>query len=766
MKVKLERTKSNVAIIFAGVVLIGYLIVLLGLANVGQQRLLSSQQNELQLRVNQYANHIETFFSQSHDEMQHLANHKALDTFFANLNSGMSMEYGLGASLHKLDKTLVQIREHKMIEGIAVYQRITLIDPHGRIISDTHSEAPVSQQELPLSELFEQQLGSKIVATEDNGQIAVTQLTTVYRHNVAIGVLIAVINPELLKKLASALEQQQQNSEVILKAKQGDVVAWNSFDTPQSATDSANLSVNVKIVGTPFELVGRFSPIGKRELFTSTGFVAAMSLMAVPVIIGFFYLLRFNTSKLLLETQVKLSEQQQQRLARSNDALRREISRRRESELALEYQANHDQLTGLPNRKYGQNALDSAIEEAKVDGSRVLVMYSDLDNFKRINDSQGHLLGDILLRKTSKRLRSSIRDCDEVVRFSGDEFLLICAGVNSHTMAHELVQRVQRQFDSPFGVEGNEYHISTSIGVAIYPEDGEDAETLIKHADAALYQAKEQGAGTYSFFDANTTQLFKRSELLERKLRSALSSNGLQVYYQPILSLQDRKIVGTEALVRWHDEELGWVAPDEFIGIAESTGLIHQVGQQVLAIACEQANVWQRYGSLRLAVNFSTAQFRHGDKLLQQIENTLAEHHFSPELLDIEVTESLLIHNESSVHSVMGNLREMGCRLSIDDFGTGYSALSYLQQFSFKKLKIDRAFVMKLEDNEADRALVSAILVMAKALDMTVVAEGIETEWQASFLGQHQCEFGQGYLFSKPLPADEFELLLKQQASA
>jgi len=298
--------------------------------------------------------------------------------------------------------------------------------------------------------------------------------------------------------------------------------------------------------------------------------------------------------------------------------------------------------------------------------------------------------------------------------------------------------------------------------MSIYPQDGNTPDTLLKNADTALCRVKEAGRNAFSFYDPSMNHDVQRNLLLNSRLRQAISMNELVLYYQPIIDLKTRKIIAAEALIRWHDQELGFISPEEFIPLAEKNGLIHIIGERALQQACTQAAEWQSISPIKIAVNFSCVQFRYCDELLIKIRETLQKSGLPAHKLEIEVTESLLINQHDDLMKMLKELKAEGVQLCIDDFGTGYSALSYLQKFSFSKLKIDRAFINNMATNHADMTLVTAILAMASALKLKVVAEGIETDWQANFLERRNCEYGQGYLFSRPVPAAEFKQLFER----
>ncbi|MBY6188313.1 EAL domain-containing protein [Marinobacter hydrocarbonoclasticus] len=759
-----RRPNARTAFLFGGLLLISYLVLLLLVAYEGQTRLRAHQDNELTLRINNYARDMQYFFDNSEAELVSVAEDKTLYTFFANRALGMSMAYGLGASLHKLTELLEESTLHYLKEGEPVFRRLMLLDLSGEVIADTQRSGPHFER-LPLVELYRNQPGTtRLWATRLEERLTILQMVAVQRHGQAHATLLAEINPEQIRRLLASQEHDFQSSRLELMTPLGPLEAWDSF-TDSTATAPGNIYQHLAVTHTPFEIRGWFQPLSNRDLFTSKWFIAGISLLAIPVMLGFFFLLRISNNNLLLQTKISLSKQQQRKLSQQNERLHLEVERRQMSEQKLAYQATHDTLTGLANRLAGQRALQKAIRQAADEGEQVLLMFIDLDNFKHINDTQGHHFGDQLLVHSARRLTLAVGEMGTVARFGGDEFLLILPHVGDRAEAEKRARSLLRLFDAPFSVEGETFYVSTSIGMTLFPEDGDDAKQLIQRADAALYRVKEKGRNGFSFYDDTINRMVQRRMQLDARLREALEQNRLEVHYQPILSLEDERIVAAEALVRWTDPTLGPISPAEFIPLAERNGLIHRLSEQVLATACAQAGRWQNIAPVTLSVNISSAQFHQGDTLLDGIQGALARSGLPPQRLFIEVTESLLLGNQKDLHSKLQALVDLGIGLAIDDFGTGYSALSYLQEFPFSELKIDRSFLKKLDSQDSDRCLVEAIIAMAVALGLDVVAEGIEGPEQARFLKDHGCQFGQGFYYSPALPAAAFERLLRESVA-
>jgi diguanylate cyclase (GGDEF)-like protein/PAS domain S-box-containing protein len=440
----------------------------------------------------------------------------------------------------------------------------------------------------------------------------------------------------------------------------------------------------------------------------------------------------------------------------------RDIAACRHTEEAFRSLAYHDPLTGLPNRLLFNDRLAQAIERARRNQQMLAVMILDLDRFKLINDSLGLASGDQVLRAVGERLVTALRRSDTVARLSGDDFLLLLPGVDGAESSAKVAQKILNTFLPPLQVGDQELHLGATLGITLYPHDGDDAETLIRNADSALYRAKEHSRGSYQFYttDMNATA-FERL-VLETQLRKALERGELVLHYQPQVRLDDGTVVGVEALVRWFHADLGLISPAEFIPLAEETGLILDLGRWVLSTACAQVRSWQEQGfvDLRLAVNLSGRQFEQDD-LVRSIAQVLEEAAFDPADLELELTESSIMRSPEQAISKLRALDRLGIRLSIDDFGTGYSSLGHLKRFPIRTLKIDRSFIQDITTDPNDAAIAHAIIALAESLQLKVIAEGVETQDQLDLLRRYHCDEMQGYLFARALPAGELLELLR-----
>jgi diguanylate cyclase (GGDEF)-like protein len=432
-----------------------------------------------------------------------------------------------------------------------------------------------------------------------------------------------------------------------------------------------------------------------------------------------------------------------------------------EAERRIQYLATHDALTGLPNRVMFMQLLEQSIAVAHRERRKCAVLFIDLDRFKIINDSLGHAAGDQLLIEAAKRLRGSVRDSDVVARLGGDEFVAVLNGVNEAGQVETVARKILANLTTSMEIAGHECRTTASIGIAVYPDNGVDGHILTKNADIAMYAAKEEGRNDFRFYSPEIKSQSIERLVLETNLRRALELNQFSLQYQPKLNAKTGVVSGVEALLRWNHPDLGNLPPLKFIGLAEETGLIVPIGRWVLNTACDQAIAWQKQGlpPLSIAVNLSPRQFQD-ENLLRDIDETLRRTGLEPALLELEITESMVMQNVERAIKLLSALRARGVRLAIDDFGTGYSSMSMMKQFPIDTIKIDRSFVRDLDNNPQDRAITTAIISMGKALGLTIVAEGVETEGQSDFLKAGFCDELQGYLFSRPVSPAEISALI------
>jgi diguanylate cyclase (GGDEF)-like protein len=456
----------------------------------------------------------------------------------------------------------------------------------------------------------------------------------------------------------------------------------------------------------------------------------------------------------------------------------RDTTERQKAKARIEYLAYYDILTGLANRQQFVRESGSAIRAAKESGHMMALLYLDLDRFKRINDNLGHSVGDALLKNVARRLEQSTRSTDiisspadsqhpgraRVARLGGDEFVVLLTGLTDEAQTAAVANRIRQSLGEPLDCGGHRLVVTPSIGIALYPQDGTDIEDLLVKADMAMYQAKDQGRNGFAFYGHSMAVRSLGRLELENDLRSAFQNGDFKIYYQPKIELSTGAIIGVEALLRWHHETRGWIAPDIFIPVAEETGLIAELGDWVIREACKQLNTWasEGLGYLSIAVNVSVQQFARAD-FVESVLRTLWQYAIKPEKLELEITESLLMRNVDDTTACMKRFRAAGVTLSIDDFGTGYSSLGYLRQFPVDALKIDRSFVKDLHTSDDDAAICAAIIAMARELKLKVIAEGVANVEQLEFLRKHRCDQAQGHLISKAIPVADLERLLRDR---
>jgi len=458
-------------------------------------------------------------------------------------------------------------------------------------------------------------------------------------------------------------------------------------------------------------------------------------------------------------------------LAESFQSMCQNLQRSREE---IQYLANHDSLTGLPNRAMFMEYLSTTLFEARQKDHQMALLFFDLDDFKQVNDTLGHQAGDELLQELAERLTLSLRwrsasstiaagtSHDLAARLGGDEFIILLDNIDGPMSAIAVADRLMQELLKPIKIADQEIYMNCSIGITLFPDDATDAGTLIKHADIAMYHAKENGKNHYQFYSASMNKAIHQRLSIGNRLRAALDNNHFELHYQPKVSPTDGRILGVEALLRWHDPEEGMIPPGTFIPVAEESGLITPITAWVVDEACRQARAWQDAGLpiLPIAVNVSSIQFKRRD-LTEMLASSLAATGLDPSNLEVELTETSLLSGTEDALEVLGALHEMGVRVALDDFGTGYSSLSYLNQFPIQTLKVDRSFVLTISEDESDCAIVSAIIALGHALGLEIVAEGVETELQHDYLARQGCDLIQGFLYSRPLPADALTRILQ-----
>jgi diguanylate cyclase (GGDEF)-like protein/PAS domain S-box-containing protein len=441
----------------------------------------------------------------------------------------------------------------------------------------------------------------------------------------------------------------------------------------------------------------------------------------------------------------------------------RDVSERKKAEKQAQYLSQHDVLTGLPNRLLMQDRLHQAIIQARRGGGVVALMFIDLDRFKTVNDSFGRVIGDALLKQVAERLRNCLRDTDTVARLGGDEFIIMIPDAATAQVVGEVAQRVLSEFSRPFSDRDQEMYVSASIGISLFPRDGTDPDELVKHADRAMYSAKDSGRNMYRYFTEDLNHEVREKVMLESGLRRAIDRGELRLFYQPTIDLHTKQVIGAESLVRWQHPTLGLIFPGKFIPVAEESDLIFRLGEWVLRAACKQLHDWQQQGfALPVAVNVSARQFRD-PKLADLVVEVMSDSRVDPHLVQIELTETAIMQDAHASVMTLERLKSRGVSISIDDFGIGYSSLSYLKRLPLDTLKIDQSFVRDIATDNNDAAIVRAIIGLARSLGIKVLAEGVEDDTQLSFLNNYGCNYGQGFLFGRPVVPEVFVELVRKQ---
>jgi len=779
-------------ILVAGFIMVAYIIALLTVNYLSQTNLKTAALERFQLDAEKRAIAISYFYSERSNDLKDLANSKELSTFFRNQALGMSMEYGLRASLLAITDLFNHLVKEKKINQDHIYQWIVFIESNGTVLASNQAGEQPPELTIDIKEILNPAATDPfIVANLQGGNQEILVTTPYFFKNQYLGQIIArIVAQNLYRHLISATAggfrtwyicQDKETTCVSIAAPKANVIdplppilinmaigktqLLNIDITKEDGSDLTveALAVKVPIQDTPFSLVTLapatqiFGQLAPRHLLPAMGFLALL------VLWGTIAVIRTNTLNLVLRARYDEASKQQTTLRLKNTQLQEEIAKRQEGEARLNHMAHHDSLTGLPNRMLFNDRLRHALQRAYRNGHQLAVLFLDLDRFKNVNDTLGHPVGDQLLKIVARRLGGCLREQDTLARLGGDEFIALMEGplVSSQDVA-AVAQRLLQTLARPFDLSNQEIFLTTSIGISFYPTDGQDVTELVKNADTAMYRAKEQGRNTYQFYTVElTTTAFERFAL-ETSLRHALERGEFILYYQPLYSFKTDRIIGAEALIRWQHPQEGLVSPIKFIPVAEETGLIEPIGEWVMRTACAQAKAWRTAGRppLRMAVNLSSRQIM-SSRLLDQVRQALEDTRLEPQYLELEITESSIMSEPAKAIATLDALKDLGVSLVIDDFGTGYSSLSYLKRFNVSKLKIDRSFVCDLPEDANDRAIIRAIIALGHSMQLQISAEGVETGEQQAFLKAEGCDERQGYLLSKPVPADLFDTLLQ-----
>jgi diguanylate cyclase (GGDEF)-like protein/PAS domain S-box-containing protein len=600
---------------------------------------------------------------------------------------------------------------------------------------------------------------------EDTAKLAV-------QHGAEVYFIKDHLNEFPLPKAIAGMLDRAANTEALFEEKERAQVTLNSIGDAVISTDVEGRVTYLNVVaerltgwprdeaaGRPLEEVFRIIDSDTRETVPNPMALATRSNSTVGLTPNCVLIRRDGAEAAIEDSAAPIHDRRGQ--VTGAVMVFHDVSRARALSQRMAHLAEHDSLTDLPNRLLLNDRLAQAMALAQRHDEKMAVLFLDVDRFKHINDSLGHDTGDRLLQSVAARLRQCVRTSDTVSRQGGDEFVVLLSEVMHAQDATICAEKILLAVSLPHHIEQHDVHVTASIGIVMYPDDGEDADTLLKNADFAMYQAKDSGRNNYQFYEAELNSTASARQSLETGLRYAIQDHEFELYYQPQMNLNSGAMTGVEALIRWRHPVRGMILPEHFISIAEESGLIVPIGQWVLREGCRQGKAWHEAGlPVRLAVNISAVELRAKD-FVAGVRRILAETRFDPQCLVLELTETFLMQNTKSTGNVLGAIKGMGVQLALDDFGTGYSSLSYMRRFPIDILKVDKSFVRDLTTDADDASIVSAVINMGKSLHMRVIAEGVETQAQLTFLEEHECLEGQGNYFSCPLAAPEFGGLLR-----
>lgn len=738
--------RHNFAIYVASFLLGCYIILLIAITNYGQSQLLIAKQQELEFNVKQKSRNLEYFLERTKEDVNYISHSKEIENYFANKALGMSMQYGLQSSLLNIERSINFTKEKQIVNNIIIFRDIAILDISNNIIASTNKNMNIVNTDFNSRDFIK----PVILVNKINNNFETIIVQTIQFKEKIQGYLIADIN---LDAMFDQLTQDNgKNITLIISNIDKNLIACKNNENCEEFI--------LDVEKTPFQLKAHYHNNDQRSILLSKWFILLLIFLSIPIFISIYYLIKFNNKNIRLNSEVLFSKEKENTLNEHNLELMCEITRRKESEQNMYYQANYDLLTTLPNRFLFIDKLNEKIKLADRTNKTLAIFFIDLDNFKNINDSLGHSIGDIVLTNIANRLKKSIRVTDIASRLGGDEFTIIVSECDIDSLsliANKIIDNVQEEMI----VDNNKFYITSSIGISIYPKDGLNSSILLRNADAAMYAAKDDGKNKYRFYKKEMTlNAFEYLEI-ESNLRHGLINKEFTLYYQPQFNIATNKIVGMEALVRWIKPEFGMIQPDNFIPLAEKTGLIIPLGEQVLEMAISQITVWKEkydFDGIKMAINLSVKQIENID-IKNIINNILVKYSCKPEWIELEITEGYIMKNPDIAINTLKSLKELGIEISIDDFGTGYSSLSYLKKLPIDKLKIDKSFVKDLEFDEDDRAIVESVILLSSSMKLKVLAEGVETIEQKEFLKQKGCTLVQGYLYSKPIPSEDIEKL-------
>lgn len=776
---------SRFAVILLGLVLAGNILYLVASQYRSQLAIHDATISQHIQEAEQQAISLSYFFNERKNDLHSITNSRSLSAYFEDKALGMSMEYGLAASIQIAGDFFDAMRQDNKLGKQQIFERLVFIEKTGKILIDSHSpelkNAWTGQWQRFLAPL---QRDTMILSDRSGPQPRVIISSSFYFKNTYAGQLLAWIPfPEVFDYFTAGDRDgitavSFDNEYFLIPAKAQQLLSAGERRIPEVAgqrkpfryntalahtSEEARYAVFIPMGQTPLALIKFLPPtdiqLPKRLLYTSIG-------LAAFILAGIFVFLRLSTHNAILRTRLEETILREQAVDEKNLLLETEIEERLRAEQKIQRLAYFDPLTALPNRVLLHDRLSQSIAQAERSASGLAVLFFDLDHFKLVNDTMGHVIGDNLLQGVAARLSTRLRKTDTVARMGGDEFVMVIPLIDSADSAEaaaKVTQHLIAGLYPPLELDGKEIFVTASIGIAIYPYDGKDSQTLLKNADTAMYHAKERGRNNYQFYTEEMNVRTEERLAMETSLRHALDRQEFHLVFQPWIDLNSCRITGLEALLRWNHPVWGEVVPAHFIPVAEEIGMIIPIGAWVLKTACEQVKALHDAGfpDVRVAVNLSGRQMKD-DRLEEMVRQVLDQTGINPKSVELELTESIIMGNAADSLKTMNAIRHMGVGLAIDDFGTGYSSLNYLKRFPIGKLKIDRSFINDIPDSPDDVTIVRAIIALANSLKLKVVGEGVENKEQFFFLLHHNCDEIQGYYLSHPQKIDKITELLQK----
>ncbi|MGF1775590.1 putative bifunctional diguanylate cyclase/phosphodiesterase [Vibrio nomapromontoriensis] len=732
-----------------------YLTSVIGILFFIQSELNNSQQRELDMELSSSSLLLENLFRYAKYDIENLATSEEVTTLVSNTASGMSLRYGLSATIFRLNQFLLDEQQKQRINNKLVYSRLSFISFDGTFIADT-TEIPFDEQ--PIMQALDDSTSTILKAIVVEGVTEIALIKNVYFAEKPFGRIVVFINQETLKDALTNRIDYTSKTRYELTHATGIIHLVDTYSDFKYTAKSSYLTHS--ITDTPFNLSAWSEPINKSEIFTSYWFISGFSIISIPIIMGIFYILFASNISTILETRVRESQKQERLLNKKNEDLIKEVSRRVESEMQLEYQATHDSLTNLPNRFYVNNELEERLDLASQNESKLAVIFIDLDNFKSINDTRGHLFGDQILQSMACQLCAAKKDNHFLARFGGDEFVLIASDIESKQAVATIAEDLLALFGQQITIDNETISVTASIGVALYPDDGSSAQQLLSKSDMAMYNAKKDGRNSIDYYRDSVSIEVNQNFHIENRLRLAVKNESLDVYYQPIVNQESNTICAAEAHIIWEDAILGAVEPEVFLPIAEKCGLIHQISNFVFTESCNAAKTWQSCSSIKLHINTSCLPLKKPDMLLDYLSHALVDSGLKNNMVTLEVSETIPFYSIPNIATLFDDLSERGVNLLLDNFGSGYSSLSFLKNYPFTTLKLKSSYTANETKDQSEQLLIKALIDISNILGLKITIQGIDTPEQLCFIKSIKCDSFQGDAIGKAMNKHDFYELL------